>query len=444
MTCSCIPGVLASSVEHIYESNVGGGVLDVVMEALETPELSATMAETLGHMVDALVGIDAMISGLMGARTELLNDVRGWGEVMEAAREHSTPTSRNLSRRSIRAEVACALRLPERTVEALFATSQILIAQLPDTVAALKAGRVTYQHARVIADDAADLSPAHTATLERLALPVAETSTVAALRNKSRALREGLDPETIIERTAAAVEAREVTWQPGRAGMGWLTHYLSAVDGLAIMSRASDAASRLKAPSEPRTLTQLRSDVLRDAMLDGSAGTSTSIRPDVYVTVPVFTLMGFTEQPASLEGYGPIAAETARRLAANAPGFTRILTHPETGAPLSMSRERYSAPTSLRRHLRHRGPTCGFYGCNRPAADCDLDHTIAWEHGGDTNAENLNYLCRGHHVVKHNTAWAVQQARDGTGVLTWTSPGGRTYAKSPDQDVPTWTAPPPF
>jgi hypothetical protein len=158
----------------------------------------------------------------------------------------------------------------------------------------------------------------------------------------------------------------------------------------------------------------------------------------------VFTLMGLSEQPGSLEGYGPIDADTARRLAAAAPGFTRILTHPETGVPLSMSRERYSAPTSLRRLVRHRGPTCGFYGCSRPAADCDLDHTHAWQHGGHTSFENLAYLCRGHHVVKHNTPWAVQQARDGTGVLTWTSPSGRTYVKVPDQDIPTHTGPVPF
>jgi hypothetical protein len=45
-----------------------------------------------------------------------------------------------------------------------------------------------------------------------------------------------------------------------------------------------------------------------------------------------------------LEGYGPIDIETARRLAADAPGFTRILTHPETGAVLSLGRDRYAIP----------------------------------------------------------------------------------------------------
>lgn len=417
--------------------------------------LASALTGPIGPMIDALVGIDAMISGLMGARAELLNELLVWSELVEAARDDSTATSRNLARRSIRAEVACAMRLPERTAESMLEASRQLVANLPATLSALKAGKVTYRHAEVLVEESYGLSAEHAATLERLALPVAETATVSTLRNRVRRLREGLDPDTIAERTVKAVERREVTWQSGRDGMGWLTHYLPAVDGLAVMSRASEVAIVLKdAPNETRTLTQLRSDVLRDAMLGvGSQTTGLQgaapdpaplIRPDVYVTVPVFTLMGLSEQPASLEGYGPIDAETARRLAAEAPGFTRILTHPETGVPMSMSRERYSAPTSLRRRVRHRGPTCGFFGCDRPAAECDLDHTIPWKVGGVTDLENLAYLCRGHHVVKHNTAWKVEQAGNRSGTLTWISPSGRTYVKIPDQHIPTWTGPPPF
>lgn len=417
--------------------------------------LASALTGPIGPMIDALVGIDAMISGLMGARAELLNELLVWSELVEAARDDSTATSRDLARRSIRAEVACALRLPERTAESMLEASRQLVANLSATLSALKAGKVTYRHAEVLVEESYGLSAEHAATLERLALPVAETATVATLRNRVRRLREGLDPDTIAERTAKAVESREVTWQSGRDGMGWLTHYLPAVEGLAIMSRASEAAIVLKdAPDETRTLTQLRSDLLRDAMLGvgsqtaglrgGAPEAAPPIRPDVYVTVPVFTLMGLSEQPASLEVYGPIDAETARRLAAEAPGFTRILTHPETGVPLSMGRERYSAPASLRRRVRHRGPTCGFFGCDRPAAECDLDHTIPWKVSGVTDLENLAYLCRGHHVVKHNTAWKVEQADDRSGTLMWTSPSGRTYVKIPDQDIPTWTGPPPF
>ena len=57
----------------------------------------------------------------------------------------------------------------------------------------------------------------------------------------------------------------------------------------------------------------------------------TGVRARVLVTVPVLTLLGRSAEPA-LEGYGPIDIDTARELAAGAPGLVRILTHPETGA----------------------------------------------------------------------------------------------------------------
>ena len=50
---------------------------------------------------------------------------------------------------------------------------------------------------------------------------------------------------------------------------------------------------------------------------------------------------------------------------------------------------------------------------------------------GETDHTNLAHLCRGHHTLKGNTAWTVTQANDGSGVLTWTTPTGRTYRTHP-------------
>ncbi len=111
---------------------------------------------------------------------------------------------------------------------------------------------------------------------------------------------------------------------------------------------------------------------------------SASSVPKVYVTVPVLTLLGHSEQPAELDGYGPIDADTARRLAAHAPSFRRILTHPETGAYLSYGRKTYRAPADLAGYLRIRDGGCRFPGCSRRAARSDIDHTTDWAAGGAT------------------------------------------------------------
>ena len=106
------------------------------------------MSDTLAEMIDALVGIDATISALMAVRTELLENVQTWSELAESAAPHSTPTSRDIASRSLRAEVACALRLPERTVERLFGEARMLVRHLPHTMSALRAGGIGYRHAQ--------------------------------------------------------------------------------------------------------------------------------------------------------------------------------------------------------------------------------------------------------------------------------------------------------
>ncbi|WP_244971442.1 HNH endonuclease signature motif containing protein [Paramicrobacterium chengjingii] len=159
-----------------------------------------------------------------------------------------------------------------------------------------------------------------------------------------------------------------------------------------------------------------------------------AIRPTVMVTVPVLSLLGHAEDAADLDGYGPIDSETAMALAANAPSFLRLLTHPETGAVVSVGRDSYRVPADLARALRVRDSTCRFPGCNRKAVWCDIDHTEDWQCGGKTDMTNLAHLCRKHHTLKHSTLWRVEQ--DAEGRMTWTSPAGITYITEPDIAVP--------
>jgi hypothetical protein len=88
---------------------------------------------------------------------------------------------------------------------------------------------------------------------------------------------------------------------------------------------------------------------------------------------------------------------------------------------------RPSAP--LRHLVMTRHATCVFPGCRRPAAQCDADHTIAYESGGRTCLCNLAPLCRRHHQAKQTPGWTLQQTSPGT--LTWTTPSGRRHVVTP-------------
>jgi len=71
------------------------------------------------------------------------------------------------------------------------------------------------------------------------------------------------------------------------------------------------------------------------------------IRPNVALMVPALSLLGQSDEPAILEGYGPIDLDTARRLVGNASSFTRIITHPETGTILSVGSKKYRVPKAM-------------------------------------------------------------------------------------------------
>ncbi|SDK73069.1 protein of unknown function, partial [Cryobacterium psychrotolerans] len=327
------------------------------------------------------------------------------------------------------------------SAERLLVESESLVHDLAATRTALQQGEISYRHAKALMDHVWSLPEDARAGFESALLPDARKLTVAKFDGTARRAREKAHPDTITTRHAKCITDRQVQLVPARDGMAWLNAYLSAADANSVYERISGAAQSLQGADEPRTLTQLRADAFLDLLIDGVApsGLGRGIRATVNVTVPVMTLLGHSEEPGHLEGYGPIDPDTARRLAGHAPSFTRILVHPETGAVLSVGRNRYKVPKDLRRWLRVRDETCRFPGCNRSVARSDLDHGKEWHEGGRTKHDNLAHLCGPHHKLKTEAAWAVTHARDGT--LTWTSPAGREYTTEPATRI---DPPPPF
>ena len=85
------------------------------------------------------------------------------------------------------------------------------------------------------------------------------------------------------------------------------------------------------------------------------------------------------------------------------------------------------------RRLRHlvgaRNARCAAYGCGRPAAACDYDHTVPWDDGGLTCECNIAPLCRRHHQIKQAQGWKLEQPEPG--VLIWATPAGLTRITTP-------------
>ena len=441
-----------------------------------------------GELLDALVASRAAVSREAALQARLLVELRsrepefdriGVGaEVAEdlgrrggwSASVGLDPGRRaELAHRALVAEIAAAVHESEAVVTRDIDEAERLVRRLPLTLSALADGRIGERHARVLVEQSiglgahpSDTDPSDAARrlgdFERELVPLAEGLNPPSTRRRARRVRERLLPESIDVRSRRAVAERRVVLENADDGMAWLHHYLPAVEAHAAFERLSRLARRVgRAERGGRSLAQMRSDVGRDLLVDGADGALAGrhgalagvdrIRPTVHITVPVLTLLGRSEEPAALDGYGPIDADTARRLAARAPSFTRILTHPETGVVLSVGRTSYAVPADLKRFVRLRDGRCRFPGCGRQARSCELDHTVAWTDGGETAHDNLAALCAGHHHLKHETAWRVSRVdragpgtsgpsgggrRAGRDALVWTSPTGREYVTEPE------------
>jgi Domain of unknown function (DUF222) len=89
----------------------------------------------------------------------------------------------------------------------------------------------------------------------------------------------------------------------------------------------------------------------------------------------------------------------------------------------------YHPSRKLQHLIRARNATCTAPGCRRPAARCDLDHTVPWDQGGMTCECGLAPLCRHHHRCKQAEGWRLEQPEPG--LLIWRVPSGRRYVTSP-------------
>jgi hypothetical protein len=184
---------------------------------------------------------------------------------------------------------------------------------------------------------------------------------------------------------------------------------------------------------DPRTVGQRRSDALGALGLgepglacqcgesDCAATTTTTDSVCIHVLADQATLDGTSNKPAYLLDTGePISAEQLTELKAKARQRPVVIpAEPES---------EYHPSRGLADFVRCRDLTCRAPGCDKPAMQCDIDHTVPWPYGS-TDASNLKLLCRDHHILKTFWGWRDQQLPDGT--VIWKLPDGETYVTTP-------------
>ena len=157
-----------------------------------------------------------------------------------------------LTYRTIRAELACALGLSEQTVERRMSHAYELTTSYPDTHLALRLGEISLTHTEVIttagriipADDSV-VSVSRRTAYEAAVLVHARRETPGRLRPIARRLAEQYTDHTIDERYAVAREHRRVWVTDHDDGMSDLTAHLPSVEAHAIYDRLTRTSTQI-------------------------------------------------------------------------------------------------------------------------------------------------------------------------------------------------------
>jgi len=296
---------------------------------------------------------------------------------------------------------------------------------LPETLAALKAGTVSYSQVRAItrvaepATEAAILATARYAT-------AAQLERILAGVHRAGASGPDADRGRIEQRRRADVFFDD-------DGMFVVRARLAPEEGAVLLRALDDARRELweRPDAADRPPEQARADafaLLADRALGGAARSGAE-RHLVMVHVDAEVLRSPEVAGESrLADAAGVPAETARRLACD----SSVVEVVHQGDDVSVGRRTRVLSAALRRALAVRDDgRCRFPGCT--CRIVDAHHVVHWQNGGANEPTNILSVCRRHHVLVHEGGYRVEL--DGA-VARFFRPDGRAVPSAPPPLAP--------
>jgi hypothetical protein len=390
-------------------------------------------------------------------------------------------------------EVAMAMTWTARAAGWQLSLAEDLLVRLPAVYAALDAGEIDVPRANVFALETCGLDEAVARRVTDQLIGEAPRLTSGQLRVRLRRLVIAADPERASRNAKEQVKERRVVAELTSEGTADLRGYdMPPHRVAAAMERLTGIARAAKSGGDTRKLDQLRADALLvgDGVAVGGPVTGAAagpadaqpvppvrepeatdgddaVDPDhaelapfwsagfdqlptsrpaprgslpgprrgvVDIQVPLTTLIGLTHFPGELAGYGPVIADIARQLVAEQQDATwRFSVYDPHGQLIHHGITRRRPRAEDVAFIRARDKTCRAPGCQRPARQCDIEHTEDWVSTKDSRRCNLACLYRRHHIWKHLEQSGLIQITPGT--LGFTTPLGQYLVTHPEPYV---------
>jgi hypothetical protein len=339
---------------------------------------------------------------------------------------------------AVAAQVAAALQCSIAMGSSHLRYAMALRDRLPEVGKAFQAGDIDYRSFQTVVfrtdliTDADALARVDALLAVRLSrFPALTRGRLAA--EVDRAVAEA--DRDAVRRASEAMRDRFVDIDTADTHTAFVTGSVLATAGRALDRRLDELAGTV-CDADPRTREQRRADALgalaggADRLVCGcgsgdcaAVARACSRNVVVHVVAEQATVDGSGETPGVAVGAeGLIPAQMVAELAKSARLQPLI-------PPADAAESRYIPSAALADFVRCRDLTCRAPGCDRPAVECDLDHTVAYCDGGWTHASNLKALCRKHHLLKTFGGWRDKQLPDGT--VIWLLPDGHTYVTTP-------------
>jgi hypothetical protein len=305
---------------------------------------------------------------------------------------------------AVAAEVAAALRIGQGLAGSRLRYARAMRERLPKVGAAFTAGDIGYlMFQTIVFRTDLIVDPDVLATVDaELAVNVTRWPSMTRGRLGAQVDKVVAKADAdAVRRRKEFVADREVWIADGVGGIAEIHGSLLTPDARALDKRL-DALAGTVCEHDPRSREQRRADALgalacgadrlgcRCGRSDCAAGKRPAPSPVVIHVIadrPSLDGMGAT-RASEVGADGLIAPELVAELAASAK--LSPLAHPGDAVP----EHGYVPSKALADFVRCRDLTCRWPGCDRPATECDIDHTIPYAAGGPTHASNLRLLGR--------------------------------------------------
>ncbi|ORV91582.1 HNH endonuclease [Mycobacterium interjectum] len=309
--------------------------------------------------------------------------------------------------------------------------AKALVNEMPHTLAALEAGRLSEWRATLIVRESACLDVEHRRALD--AEMCADASQLDGMGDAriaaARAIAYRLDARAVVDRAAKAESERTVTIRPAPDTMTWVTALLPVARGVAVYAALKRAADTT---FDGRT----RGQVMADTLLERVTGRPAEVAQPIAVNLVISdeTLLGHDDTAAVVDGYGPIPAAVARHLVRDAAidarsraTLRRLYRHPGSGSLVAMESRSRCFPKGLARFIGLRDQRCRTPYCDAPIRH--HDHARPHHRGGATSAANGLGMCERCNYAKEAPGWRVAASVDEMGRHTaeFTTPTGMRY-----------------